>query len=339
MANDQPLNTRALSPETTQILDKIRTKVVGQIDAVEELVQCFVRWKAGLAPTNRPIGIFLFVGPTGVGKTLLAQQFVQAIGHKADSLLRIDCAEFALQHETARLIGAPPGYLGHRETSPLLSQKKLTEQHTPEVPLSVVLFDEMEKAHPTMHDLILGVLDSGSLRLGDNTSVDFSSTIIILTANLGATEIANALHPAFGLAPKQAAPTREQLISQIKNLGPAAARKRLRPEFFNRIDKILTFHPLSEADLDEILNIELQALVGKLDRAQQFLNIKLLPEARAKILADGMDPRYGARHLKRSLSANLEIPLANLIVSGQLKSRDHVEVRCAANGSLEFIEL
>lgn len=306
----------------------LKGKVVGQSGPLDELISCWQRWAAGLATPNRPMGIYLLVGPTGSGKTLVAKAFAEAITGTPQALVRIDCGELAHSHEVARLIGAPAGYLGHRETAALLGGKALYAHCTPEQPVSIILLDELDKAHPRVLDLFLGIFDAGRLTLGDNTTVDFSSTIILATANTGANELQDMIAPRFGLV----GPTQD--IGDTAAASEGYVRKGLRPEFFNRLDKVLAFNQLSKEEVAAVLELELIALQTRL-ATNSGIALAFNPAAKELIVNEGLDLRYGARHLKRAIRVLLEAPLANLIVSGEAKRGDTIDID-AAGGVLTF---
>src|ERR1700761_6918928 len=259
---------RALDPtQTGHDADKLHTDlqklVVGQEEAVDQIVNIYQTFLAGMTSPGRPIGNFLFLGPTGTGKTRLVEATAESLVGDARSVLKIDCAEFQHSHEIAKLIGSPPGYLGHRETHPLLSQEVLNQYHSETCKLSFVLFDEIEKASDALWNLLLGVLDKGTLTLGDNRKVDFSRALIFMTSNLGASEMSALVNPRLGFsAPESTRQSQngivdEKLNGKIMRSGADAARRKFTPEFINRLDKIVTFKPLGTCELRKILDIEL----------------------------------------------------------------------------------
>jgi ATP-dependent Clp protease ATP-binding subunit ClpA len=266
----------------------------------------------------------LFLGPTGTGKTRIVEAAAETLVGTARAVIKVDCAEFQHSHEIAKLIGSPPGYLGHRETHPLLSQEVLNQYHTDRVKLSFVLFDEIEKASDALWNLLLGILDKATLTLGDNRKVDFSRAMIFMTSNLGAAEMQSLVSPrlGFGVAAPPEADARTE--GRIRRSGIEAARKKFTPEFMNRLDKVVVFRPLGEAELRRILDIELgfvqqRVLAASAERAFVF---RLTEEAKDALLADGVDLRYGARHLKRSIERMLVQPMSNLIATGQVRGGD-----------------
>jgi ATP-dependent Clp protease ATP-binding subunit ClpB len=303
--------------------------VVGQEEAVEQIVNIYQMNVTGLTAPGRPVGNFLFLGPTGSGKTRTVEATAEALLNNPRAVIKIDCAEFQHSHEIAKLIGSPPGYLGHKETRALLSQEALDQHHTEKVKLSFVLFDEIEKASDALWNLLLGILDKATLTLGDNRRVDFSHTMIFMTSNLGAKEMDSILRPGMGFRMHDAAPAPDQ-SARLGSAGTEAARRRFSPEFINRIDRTVVFNPLGRQDLERILALELEAVVQRMRFATgaQSLNCNLDAAARNLLLAEGTDERYGARHLKRAVERLLVQPVASLIASGQLAAGDRLTVEC-----------
>src|SRR6201999_438376 len=233
--------------EAEKLHSDLRKLVVGQEEAVDQIVNIYQTYLAGMTSPGRPIGNFLFLGPTGTGKTRLVEATAESLVGDARSVLKIDCAEFQHSHEIAKLIGSPPGYLGHRETHPLLSQEVLNQYHTERIKLSFVLCDEIEKASDALWNLLLGILDKGTLTLGDNRKVDFSRCMIFMTSNLGAAEMNSILRPHLGFTshePEAAEPTAaadEKMAGRDSRAGVDAARRKFTPEFMNRIDQTVVF--------------------------------------------------------------------------------------------------
>jgi ATP-dependent Clp protease ATP-binding subunit ClpB len=320
--------------EAAKLHGDLRSLVVGQEEAVGQIVNIYQTYLAGMTPPGRPIGNFLFLGPTGTGKTRLVEAAAESLVGDVRSVLKIDCAEFQHSHEIAKLIGSPPGYLGHRETHPLLSQDVLNQYHTDKVKISFVLFDEIEKASDALWNLLLGVLDKATLTLGDNRRVDFSRAMIFMTSNLGSAEMGSILRPNLGFAASDTerrlalGAADEDLCAKITRAGIEAARRKFTPEFMNRIDKVAVFRSLGIEELSRILSIELNRL------QQRILNsagtppfvVNVTPQAREFLLREGADMRYGARHLKRAIERALVHPLSNLIASHQVHGGDLLQV-------------
>jgi len=308
--------------------------IVGQQEAIHEIVGMYQMFLTSMNPPDRPIGNFLFLGPTGSGKTRIVEATAESLAGDARAMIKIDCAEFQHSHEIAKLIGSPPGYLGHRETHPLLSQEMLDQYHTDDFRVSFVLFDEIEKASDALWNLLLGILDKATLTLGDNRKVDFSRAMVFLTSNLGAAEMGSVLNPKMGFgAQLESAPTSldDRLTSKIQRSGIEAARRKFTPEFVNRLDKIVVFRPLGHDELHEILNIELRFVQDRIftsgDPERAFV-FRVTDPAKQYLLAQGTDMKYGARHLKRALDRLLVQPLSNLIATDQIGSGDLICIDC-----------
>ena len=328
MARLSLLDPTRTGKQAEDLHSKLRHSVVGQDAAIQEIVRTYQTYLAGLAPSGRPIGNFLFLGPTGSGKTRIVEATAQALLTDPRAVIKIDCAEFQHSHEIAKLIGSPPGYLGHRETHAILSQEALNRHHTEKMKISLVLFDEIEKASDALWNLLLGILDKGVLTLGDNRQVDFSSSIIFLTSNLGAAEMSAVCEPRLGFQPPPSEAAHEKRSGQLSRVGVAAARRKFTPEFINRLDKIVTFKALGQDELRKIVDIELDMVQDRIfagTREETFV-ISVGGSAREFLLAEGTDTRYGARHLKRAIERLLVQPMANLIASGQIRGGDRVRV-------------
>ena len=310
--------------------NKLRHSVVGQEEAIHQIVRAYQTHLAGLSPAGRPVGNLLFLGPTGSGKTRIVEATAEALLHDPRALIKIDCAEYQHSHDIAKLIGAPPGYLGHRETHALLSQEVLNQHHTDKVKLSFVLFDEIEKASDALWNLLLGILDKGVLTLGDNRRVDFSSALIFMTSNLGAAEMSSLVSPRLGFHAPSLDETggKSKLSDQVSRTGMAAARRKFTPEFINRLDKIVVFKSLGDEELRRIVDIELERLQQRVRTAagnSPFV-VNVTGTAREFLISEGTDVRYGARPLKRAIERLLVHPLSNLMTTGQIRRGDCITV-------------
>ena len=317
----------------------LRRRIVGQDQAVEKVVEIYQMFLAGLNAPGRPVGNLLFLGPTGSGKTRVVEAMAEALFGDSRACIKIDCAEFQHSHEIAKLIGSPPGYLGHRETHPLLTQEALNQWFTEKLKLSILLFDEIEKASDSLWQLLLGILDKATLTLGDNRRVDLSQCIIILTSNLGASEMTNLVDGGLGFAPK-AVEVDETFDDKIQRTAVDAARRKFTPEFMNRIDKTVVFKTLRDEHLSQILDIELGMVQQRVLMAagtNQFV-FNCTAAVKEFLLKEGTDPRYGARHLKRAIERNLVFPLANLVATGQVKLGDFVRVDMASENKMIFVK-
>jgi len=319
----------------------LRKRIIGQDAAIDQIINIYQTHLAGMSSPGRPIGNFLFLGPTGSGKTRLVEATAESLLGDPRAVIKIDCAEFQHSHEIAKLIGSPPGYLGHRETHPLLSQEVLNQYHTERFKLSFILFDEIEKASDALWNLLLGILDKATLTLGDNRRVDFSRALIFMTSNLGASEMGSMLRPNLGFTAGDAERRSangildEKLNDKVSKAGLEAARRKFSPEFMNRIDKTVVFRPLGEKELRKILTLELnivQQRVFSSATGAPFV-FSLTDPAKEFLLRDGTDMKYGARHLKRSIERNLVHPLSNLIATEQISGGDLIRVDLDASSS------
>lgn len=323
------LDPERKSPRAKEFEDKLSKLIVGQERAVRRVSGLFQIYLAGLNNPSRPLGTMLFLGPTGSGKTRVVEAAAEVLFGEPHAVVKIDCAEFQHSHEIAKLIGSPPGYLGHRETSPMLTQENLDKAHTDDTKLTFVLFDEIEKASDSLWQLLLGILDKATLTLGDNRRVDFSKTIVIMTSNLGAREMSDMISGGIGFAPTKAGRPQEdnEIDTKIYRTALEAAKRKFSPEFMNRIDKVVVFRSLKEHHLRQILDIE---LVSVQDRITESAGTKFVfectTEAKEYLLGEGIDLKYGARHLKRSIERFLVYPLSNLVATQQVETGDFVTV-------------
>ena len=331
---NQQLNPTQTGLEAEKLDGDLRKRIVGQDEAIDQIISVYQTHLAGMSSPGRPIGNLLFLGPTGSGKTRLVEATAESLVGDPHAVIKIDCAEFQHSHEIAKLIGSPPGYLGHRETHPLLSQEVLNQYHNEKIQLSFVLFDEIEKASDALWNLLLGILDKATLTLGDNRRVDFSRALIFMTSNLGAAEMGSILRPNLGFAAgdsernNAAGIVDESISGKVMRAGIEAARRRFSPEFMNRLDKIVVFHPLGAAELRKILTIELNVVQQRIFNAAKAAPFvfTLTEEARDFLLLEGTDMKYGARHLKRAVDRHLVHPLSNLIATGQVRGGDLLRV-------------
>jgi ATP-dependent Clp protease ATP-binding subunit ClpA len=333
------LDPNRRSSDARDFDNTLRRKIVGQDQAVEKVAEIYQMFLAGLNPPGRPVGNLLFLGPTGSGKTRVVEAMAESLFGDARACIKIDCAEFQHSHEIAKLIGSPPGYLGHRETHPLLTQEALNQWHTEKLKLSILLFDEIEKASDSLWQLLLGILDKATLTLGDNRRVDLSQCIIIMTSNLGASEMTGLVDGGMGFS-RTKVDVDGKLDDKISRTAVEAARRKFTPEFMNRIDKAVVFRTLRSEHLQQILEIELgmvQQRILMAAGANQFV-FTCTPKVKNYLLHEGTDPKYGARHLKRAIEKNLVFPLANLVATGQVKLGDFVRVDLTPEGKMTFIK-
>lgn len=330
--DQEAANELALSGDLVTLLSQ---KVVGQSAATNAIVPYVYMYKSGLAPEGRPAGVFLLLGPTGTGKTRTVEAIAELLHGSEKKIVKVDCGEFQLDHEMAKLTGAPPGYLGHRETTPILTQQRLIEATSDGCDLALVLFDEIEKAAHSLTRLLLGILDKGILRLGDNSVVDFEKSLIFFTSNLGAREMLREINPHIGFQSALSRP-RADLTTRLESIALGAVRKKFSPEFVNRIDAVVTYQPLDTESLERILDNDIRSL-------QQHVNTRLgvhcftidvLPDAREFLLQQGVSEEYGARELKRTLHRQLTQPLATMVTRGEIRPGGLVEVSLDDGASL-----
>lgn len=329
--------TKLLNPEETgedaHRLDvDLRQRIVGQDEAIQEVIRIYQTNLAGMSSPGRPIAALLFLGPTGSGKTRLVEAVAESLAGTPRAIIKIDCGEFQHSHEIAKLVGAPPGYLGHRETHALLTQEALRQYHTDQFHISFILFDEIEKASDALWHLLLGILDRATLTLGDNRRVDFSQTLIFMTSNLGAAEMSALVQPRIGfqsfIGERDQGSAPPSLTRKITGAAVEAARRKFTPEFMNRIDKTVVFRPLSEVDLRGILRIELNAVQERIFNSTEVspFAIGVTDAAHQYLLREGTDLKYGARHLKRAIDRLLVDPLSNLIATRQISGGDVIRI-------------
>src|SRR5688572_5761634 len=317
------------SPRAQDFEERLTARIVGQERAVKCISGLYQILLAGMYPQNRMIGTILVLVPMGSGKTSVIEAAAEVLYGDSNAIVKIDCAEFQHSHEIAKLIGSPPGYLGHRETSPMLTQENLDRMHTDDMKVSLVLFDEIEKASDSLWQLLLGILDKATLTLGDNRRVDFSKTMVVMTSNLGAREMSELISGGIGFAPKKDGknPHDSEVDQKIYRTAVEAARRKFSPEFMNRIDKVVVFRSLKEHHLRQILDLELQAVQ---DRIMQSAGTKFVFQcsdtAKDMLMKEGLDYKYGARHLKRAVERFLVYPLSNLVATEQVGLRDLVYV-------------
>ena len=320
----QQLDPTIRSNDTRDFHGSLREKIVGQEEGVQALVDLYQVFCAGLNSPGRPVGNLLFLGPTGSGKTRIVEAAAEILFGDARAVIKVDCAEFQHSHEIAKLIGSPPGYLGHRETHPLITQEELAKSHTEKLKLSFLLFDEIEKASDALWQLLLGMLDKATLTLGDNRRVDLSQTVIFLTSNLGGGEITELMNGGMGFIQPKDKPA-AGLDQKVERAAVEAARRKFSPEFMNRLDKIVVFHPLRREQLEEVLEIELGQVQRRvLETAKGQFLFRVTTAGKDFLLQEGTDQRYGARHLKRAIERHVVYPLANLLATEQVHLGDLV---------------
>jgi ATP-dependent Clp protease ATP-binding subunit ClpA len=334
-ARQQASGLVALNPRLTSNLSRefglqLKSRVIGQQTAVTAMASAYQIFHAGMADPTRPIATMLFLGPTGSGKTHVVEAAAEILFGDAGAMVKVDCAEFQQSHEIAKLIGSPPGYLGHRETSPVLTQESIDKMRTRRDPFTLVLFDEIEKASDALWHLLLGILDKATLTLGDNRRVDFSQTMVFMTSNLGARQISELMTGAIGFAPACSSNlSGNDLGEKISRTATEAAKRNFSPEFINRIDKVVVFRSLKHEELRQILDLELNKVQRRIEEGGgECFTFSLTDRAKELLLTEGIDNQYGARHLKRAIERLVVHPLANLSASGQVRLGDVVVVDC-----------
>ena len=318
---------------TDELIGLLSSRVVGQAHALEHIVPSIQLHRSGLAPEGRPVGVFLLLGPTGTGKTRTVEALAEVLHGDARNVVKIDCGEFQSEHEVAKLIGAPPGYVGHAQTEPRLNQLVLDEMASDGCDLTLVLFDEIEKAAPSLAQLLLGVLDKATLRLGDGAEVNFEKSLIFLTSNLGARDMLSELQPTLGFDTEPRRPGAD-LSAHLERVGLRAVQRHFSPEFVNRIDAVITYRPLGNESLVAILEqhvVELQRHVQNRLGSRSF-DIEVAPAARFFMLEKGTSMEYGARELKRIIHVHLTQPLAAMVANGEVTPGAQVTVDLHEDG-------
>jgi len=326
--NRVALNPDLKSPRAQDFESRLAGLIVGQERAVRRISGLYQIYLAGMQNPGKPIGTMLFLGPTGSGKTRVVEAAAEVLFGDTNAVVKIDCAEFQHSHEIAKLIGSPPGYLGHRETAPMLTQENLDKYHNDHDKLTFILFDEIEKASDALWQLLLGILDKATLTLGDNRKVDFARCMIFLTSNLGAKEMSELITGSIGFAPARGKGMMVDDVDQkIYRTASEAAKRKFSPEFMNRIDKVVVFRSLKEYHLKEILELELGQVQGRIMRGTGEKFVFTCTDAAKKFLLDeGIDFKYGARHLKRSIERFLVYPISNLVATAQVATGDLVVI-------------
>ncbi len=323
------LDPRKLSPDARRLKEGLLARVIGQEPAVDALTTIHQIWRSGLADPNRPIASFLLLGPTGTGKTRMVEALAELLFNDRRAMLKVDCAEFSHSHEIARLIGSPPGYLGHRDTPPYLSQENLDRHQTRENPVTLLLFDEIEKANDALWMLLLGILDKGTLTLGTNEQVDLTRCLIFMTSNVGADHFDRLHDSPLGFQRGVAAAPPD--MAQVSDSVLEATRRIFSPEFLNRIDRRIVFNSLGTPEFKRILELELGYVRHRV-RKRLDVDLKATPAARKWLLEKGTNPRYGARPLRGLLESEVLFAVANLIGSGQVVEGDAVQVDVRRDG-------
>lgn len=315
------------SPKAEAIRRGLVRRIVGQEDAVKTLVELMEKFESNLYDDNRPVGSVLFLGPTGSGKTRIVEALSETMYDEENHFIRVDCAEYQHSHEIAKLVGSPPGYLGHRETPAILNQESVNKLKTQAYPLTIVLFDEIEKASDALWHLLLAVLDKGRISLGDGSVTNLSKTLIIMTSNVGSVDMNSAMFGGLGFSYN----TDSVDDKEIEKIGVDAARKKFTPEFLNRLDKIQAFHALTEKQIACIADIELDRLQNIICRkVNPVVMLQVSPAAKRQLTKDGYDPKQNGRHIRRAIEREIGLPVSRivsqkLVIPGQNLIVDYVE--------------
>ena len=330
------LDPEKRSDEVIDFERRLSGKIIGQNRAVGQIVSIYQTYLAGMNQPGRPIGNLLFLGPTGSGKTRGVEASAEILFGSPRAFTKVDCAELQHSHEISKLIGSPPGYIGHRETPPLLTQEAIDQYQTDKTRVSFVLFDEIEKANDSVWQLLLGILDKATLTLGDNRKTDFSRCVIFMTSNLGAVEMAGMLSGGIGFTSgiHRDGSNLERIDNKMYRTALDVAKRKFSPEFMNRLDKVIVFQTLNQEHLRQILDIELNEVQNRITVSQpdkQF-TFRCAPKAKEFLLHEGTDLKYGARHLKRAIERRLVYPISNLIATGQIGLGDVVKIDLAVSG-------
>lgn len=340
VGTSRELDTTKQGESAQALSETLKRYVVGQERATGILVDIVEAFQAGFCDHTRPAGNALFLGPTGTGKTHVVESFAEGLFGTVQACVKIDCAEFQHSHEIAKLIGSPPGYLGHRETNPAFTQERLNQFWTDKLQLSIVLFDEIEKSSDSLWSLMLGILDKGTLTLGDNRKVDFKNTIIVMTSNLGARQMSEQVDGGLGFV---SAPLVDaSLQTKLEAIATSAAKSKFTPEFMNRLQNIAVFSSLTEDQIGKILDLELDKLRKRIyiptaiPQLLMPLNLVVSSAAKLRLIKEGYNKTYGARHLTRAIDRLIQKPLARIVASKQVTTMDTVIVDDRGGKELKF---
>jgi len=316
--------TRLEKKETQRLLEleaELHRTVVSQDEAINTVAKAVRRSRSGMKDPNRPMGCFIFLGPSGVGKTLLAQALAEFLFSDRNALIRLDMSEFMEKHNVSRLVGAPPGYVGYEEGGQLTERVRRR-------PYAVLLLDEIEKAHPDVYNMLLQIMDEGRLTDSFGRSIDFKNVILIMTSNIGAELIKN--QAGFGFGKK----TPESNYEKMKDVLHKEVERHFRPEFLNRVDDMIVFRPLSKQDLQTIVEYELAKVFKRL--TEHGLKLELTPQAKEFLIEKGYNPEFGARPLRRAIEHYIEDPLSEAVLAGRFKGKSIVNIDIQDEEHLKF---
>src|SRR5271157_3993299 len=317
------IDTSRISEKAENLRRTFAKRIVNQEEAVTAFTNVLEKFLSSIYDRTKPIASLLFLGPTGTGKTSSVEAFAEGLFGVPNMMIKIDCAEFQHSHEIAKLIGSPPGYLGHRETTGIITNEKLKNLRSVEIPFSVILFDEIEKASDSLWNLLLGILDKGVLTLGTNEVVNMASTVIVMTSNIGSKEMAAAV--GDGVTGFQTPAQDDVQQDDLRHTAVDAAKRKFMPEFMNRIDEVVMFNTLTKEDSKKIMHLEVQKLKNRiLLNGTTVLDIAISPGAEKAILEKGFDKKYNARFLQRTVEELVTLPIARAITTGQARDHDMV---------------
>ena len=317
------LDEAKVPDEVAKLEEGLKAKVAGQDRAIKHFVRVHETYMAGMAASDRPLGVFLFVGPTGSGKTHATEVFADLMGV---TLIKMDCAEYQASHEISKLIGAPPGYVGHRETDPKISKKAIearwVDGKSPKY--TIILFDEIEKAHNSMHQILLGIMDRATLTTSTNEAVDMHNCIIVMTSNLGSSDMKKILSDTKEMGFVAKKESQKSTEDEIYHAAKDAVKKFFSMEFFNRIDRMIVFQPLTDEVLRKILEIELKRIQDRILKSHKYISIDLSDRAKDFIITEGTSREFGARELRRTLERFLVSKLTRAFATKQAVDGDMI---------------
>lgn len=332
------LDPTIMAPEAIAMEKALLKKVVGQDLAVKKLVRIYQTFKCGLNTPGKPLGVLLFLGPTGSGKTRLVEALAEVTLGARNRMIKLDCAEFQKDHEIAKIIGSPPGYVGHDRTTPRITQMILDKWNRPDCKISILLFDEIEKASEDLFQLMLGMME-GRLTLGNNDAVDLTKTIIIMTSNIAADEMQRILSGSVNMGFTSATIKAEDIDDELWKTAKDALKDKFSPEFINRISQSIVFRTLSPESLIKIIDIELDNIQDRLLNNGNFIQLDVTLAAKQYICKEGIDPVFGARELNRMIERLLIEPMADILASKQIASSDILIADYLEGDKLNFYKL
>lgn len=319
----RPLDVAAESKDGRFLRSKLEDRIIGQKAAIDALVGIWERYKSGLYNRTRPVASMLLLGPTGCGKTRIAEALAEAIHNDPNAILKIDCGEYQHSQEIAKLIGSPPGYLGHRETPPAINTERINKLKGKE-DVAIILFDEIEKASDALWHILLGVLDKGALTLGTNEKVDLTKTIIVMTSNAGTAEMAFALGNRLGFSHAENASVND---AEIAGIGEKAAKRKFTSEFINRLNYVIGCNALTKMQAAKIVDLELDRVQANLlMQCTNGFKFRVSDRVKSALLEEGFDPKMNARNVRRVIERRIEVPLSRIVSNGHCAAHESVYV-------------